>query len=239
MAISTTRGCRATLLRRRVEWEGRAALITEWEKSHRQITTLSGIWDELRLDREKCLSRPSELDKDFMRNHYARLFDLADSMFCREAIQAMGNLEMVNRGRRLPKVDHVPKEAEKETSSIGALAHAEAVAAGEAAQVGDENDPWLAHSLDLDFDDVLPGGKGLEHPDTPALHESDAWKPHSFDGMDGVIARQLNLEPQFARTKAVDDAMLHAADNIDRWLPAPPPPTRGSCRDNYTILYTT
>ena len=115
------------------------------------------------------------------------------------------------------------------------------MAAGEAAQVGDENDPWMAHSLDLDFDDQLGllGSKALEHPDTPALQESDAWKPHSFDGMDDVIARQLNLEPQFARTKAVDDAMLHAAENIDRWLPAPPPLTRGSCRDNYSILYTT
>eukprot|EP00660_Eupelagonema_oceanica_P009619 gene9619-695_t len=48
---------------------------------------------------------------------------------------------------------------------------------------------------------------------------------------DAIALRLLKLDPPFTRTKAVDDALQHAADSIDRWLPAPPPPSSDSRRE--------
>eukprot|EP00660_Eupelagonema_oceanica_P003839 gene3839-1127_t len=145
---------RETLRRRICEWEERAAFIGEWERNRRQFATLGGIWDELRLDRERCLRHPSEHDRAFITHHYGELYQLADSLFCREALEAIRHFEMIDLGKRIPKVDHVPKESEKEASSISALAHAEAVAAADAALTGDADDAAGGYGLELDADEI-------------------------------------------------------------------------------------
>ena len=48
----------------------------------------------------------------------------------------------------------------------------------------------------------------------PAFCAPGAGAPTDFEGMDDWIARQMNLEPQIARTKATDEAMLHAAAKV-------------------------
>ena len=126
----------ATLAKRREQWQALTPLIEKWETDKRQYATLAGLMDEHRYDKGyPCLSHPSVADAEFLREHYEALYDLAESFFARDALDALANMELIASAGALPKIKEVPQGMNDEISLISAIAKANEE--GDAAFVGD------------------------------------------------------------------------------------------------------